>query len=190
MVGMPTTGKSTLCKKFYSNYTYINNDSQTKSKNNKLFNNAINSNNSIIIDNTNPSDDRETWIYPCQNNGYNISIIHMIIDDMVIKHLNIYRANINKKNKLSKIVYNLYKSKFKNPDDSEHCVYDVHFNMDNNDPRFMMKYVSDIHDVGPDGIDYAKMKLIDLRRLSKQRGLKGYTKYRKGELIKFMIENI
>jgi DNA 3'-phosphatase len=191
MVGMPASGKSTICNNYFDNYVYINKDSQTPKQSDTLFYDAINYNKSVIIDNTNPSiSDREYWIEPCVNNKYDIRIIYMDVGENVIKHLNLYRAISNDINKIPEIAFRMYKSVFEDPNEQSYKVYNIPFILNNNDNKFFMKYVSNLHVVGPDGIDYANMKTIELKSLAKQRGLRGYSKFRKGDLIKFIIQNI
>lgn len=109
MVGCPASGKSSLAKSIIkrycaNNYKYYSLDKQ-KSKMKKLVELSVKNNDNMIIDNTNPSiNDRLKYYFL----GYQKLIIYFNYSKDLCNHLNNYRTQTTNKNKISKIVYNIY----------------------------------------------------------------------------------
>lgn len=128
MVGYPASGKSTISKKYNElGYVIINQDTlKTKSKCIKLVEESIKQNKSIIIDSTNPSkESRNLWFAKVKNKSYKTKIIHMKTTYELSMHNNYYRYLNNMMNNnyttkiIPKIAYNIFKSKYEQPDKSE-----------------------------------------------------------------------
>jgi len=112
LIGSPASGKSTLCKTFFSSYKIINQDELKSLPNCKkeLINTIENSEISIVIDNTNRNiKTRKGWkdlILP-----YNIKIRYIYLDvpKELTLHINTYRSLVSDK-KIPKIaIYTYYK---------------------------------------------------------------------------------
>lgn len=123
MVGCPASGKSSLSrlilKRFSEdNYILLNADTH-KHKLNKIFLSAIANQNNIIIDNTNPSNEiREKYFKDVSN--YNKLIIYFDFPKDLCLHLNNYRTQRSIiKEKISKLVYNIYYKKLDIPLNNE-----------------------------------------------------------------------
>lgn len=117
LVGYPGVGKSYFTNKYLSNYIHINQDTlKTLSKCLSETKKALKNNKSVVIDNTNPSKEiRLKYISLC--NDFNISYrcIYFDISYEIAQHLNIYRELKGEKQRIPKIAYNVYKSKFIKP---------------------------------------------------------------------------
>ena len=120
-VGLPGTGKSTFCKKNYANYTCINQDIlKTRKRCVNECDKNINLGKNIIIDSTNPGAElRKEYIELGKNNKYYIVCLYFDIDVNLAKHINNYRMKITGNPKVPEIAYNMYKSKFKLPSETE-----------------------------------------------------------------------
>lgn len=97
MVGPPASGKTTLSKhQIYSNYIYLNNDTiKNKTKLDKYFVDAIQKNNNVIIDNTNPKlETRQYYIDLAHRQSYKIYCYFFDLPKILIKHLNQMRVQI------------------------------------------------------------------------------------------------
>ena len=79
LVGCPASGKSTFTKREFGSYTRINLDTlKTRSKEIKAFKAALDSGESIIVDNTNPTIvSRERYITLASKYGYKIKLYIM-----------------------------------------------------------------------------------------------------------------
>jgi len=123
MVGFPGSGKS-----YYStnkivphNYKYVNQDTlKTQAKCLKACEKELKEGNSVVIDNTNStSKTRKTYIDIAQK--YNVKckciIFNTLID--VAKHNNCFRSYISDAKRVPDIAYNMYKSKYEQPNEKE-----------------------------------------------------------------------
>jgi bifunctional polynucleotide phosphatase/kinase len=122
MVGCPASGKSSLSRlilKRFPEYNYILLNSDThKHKLSKMFLSAVSNQNNIIIDNTNPSNEiREKYFNEVPT--YNKLIIYFDFPKDLCLHLNNYRTQRSvTKEKISKLVYNIYYKKLDIPQNS------------------------------------------------------------------------
>ena len=124
LTGYPSSGKSYLAKEIVNkldklSFDILNLDTiKNKRKLNSMFKDKINSNQNIIIDNTNvKSDDRKKFIVIAQKKNYNVISIEVTTDDNLVKHLNYYRSQSskNKREFISSIVYNVMRKKYESP---------------------------------------------------------------------------
>lgn len=122
-VGYPGSGKTTLYNKLFKNkgYVHINQDTlKTVSKCISLTKKEIKNGKSIIIDNTNSSQDiRHKYIQLALENNINIRCIYFDITEKLAKHLNKYRMITDENKYVPDITYNVYNKKFIKPDKSE-----------------------------------------------------------------------
>jgi bifunctional polynucleotide phosphatase/kinase len=122
-VGFPGSGKSFYTKHHIKgNYNYINRDNlKTKEKCIEVCKKAIEDNMSIVIDNTNPSEEnRKDYIDIGKQNKYKIICLNFITSRELSMHNNIYRSlSTQERSIVPKIGYNMYKSKYKKPDKKE-----------------------------------------------------------------------
>jgi bifunctional polynucleotide phosphatase/kinase len=122
MVGFAASGKSTIAKNLEQNHKYevINQDTfKTLAKCKKQAIDKMKNNISIVIDSTNPSKEkRKEWIDLAKNYMYTVRVIQMTTSIDRAKHNNCYRS-LNGADQVPDIAYNIYKSKFEEPDLSE-----------------------------------------------------------------------
>ena len=81
-VGMPGSGKTTYYQKYLSNYVHVNQDILgTKAKVLKLTRESMDKGQNVVIDATNPGQDRRQEFYDLANkNGYNIIVLYFVND--------------------------------------------------------------------------------------------------------------
>ena len=81
-VGMPGVGKTTYYQKYLSEYIHINQDILgTKAKVLKLTRESMGKGQNVVIDATNPGQDRRQEFYDLANkNGYNIIVLYFVND--------------------------------------------------------------------------------------------------------------
>jgi len=122
MVGFPASGKSSISSilEKQHNYIIINQDTlKTKTKCIKFALENIKQKKSLVIDNTNKDKEtRSDWIKIAKKNNYKIRCILLNVDKAQAMHNNKYRYLTTGKY-ISKIVYNIYSSKYETPDFSE-----------------------------------------------------------------------
>lgn len=124
-VGSPASGKSTFAKRHFekNGYLVINRDTLgTQDKCLKSAQNALNSNKSVIIDNTNPAiESRKAYIDIAKNAKIPVRCFHFETPLDLAKHMNMYRQLITsgKVRRVPDVGFNMYKSKFKQPELSE-----------------------------------------------------------------------
>jgi len=123
MCGVPTSGKSTFCRKYLPNYKVINQDN-LKSKSKCLISSDfyIKNGKSIVIDNTNIDlETRKNYIELSKIYEIPIRVIILDIPLNIVQHLNYYRCQKFKgiKKIIPIIVYRIMKNKYIEPDYSE-----------------------------------------------------------------------
>ncbi len=123
MCGYPGSGKSTFVNKYLikNHYEIISLD-ELKNKNKclKLCEKYMNDNKKIVIDNTNPSkESRKIFIDLAKSQNYNVRCLKMTTTLNHSMHNNIYRYLYKNKNKVPKIVYNIYNKKYEEPELNE-----------------------------------------------------------------------
>lgn len=127
MVGLPGSGKTEFVKKYIlpHGYIHINQDMcKTKSKCIIETKNALENNNSVVIDNTNPDVlTRMTYTSLAMEHGYkNIRAIIMNTDEAIAKHMNnvrhVYSNGLIPK--VNNIAYNIFKKNYVKPQKSEY----------------------------------------------------------------------
>lgn len=119
-VGVPASGKSTYFKKIFGdsdNHVIINQDTlKTKAKCLKETNKALDNKMSVIIDATNPSKKtRKEYIDIAKKYNAVIKCFHFDTPIDLAHHCNNYRAITDEKEKISKMVYRIYSSKYEEP---------------------------------------------------------------------------
>jgi bifunctional polynucleotide phosphatase/kinase len=123
LVGCPGSGKSTFYKKYLSDYTRINQDKlKTKQKCIKNCKVALSNNESIVIDNTNPTIEiRKEFINLAKELGYTITCYVMDVNKEFAKHMNYFRhkKSNGKKKLIPEIAYNVYFKKYDAPNTNE-----------------------------------------------------------------------
>ena len=121
MVGLPASGKSTIAKRFFKDYVYINMDIlKTKSKCLKLAKESIKNNKSIVIDNTNiDKKTRKEYIDIAKESNYLVRSIVMDVDKEFALHLNNIRSIIKGIKPVPKIAYNVLLKKYQIPTKDE-----------------------------------------------------------------------
>ena len=136
MIGYPGSGKSYISKMImnkYNNYFYFTNDKSHNSIaiSKKLLNDNIKQNNNLILDNLHSTIKSRDYSL----NNYNIINIYFNIDINICKHMNYYRAQINKTDYISVIVYNIFRKNLILPDNYIE-IKNILYNNDDN----IMKY--------------------------------------------------
>jgi bifunctional polynucleotide phosphatase/kinase len=123
MVGCPGSGKSSVSKVLNQKYDYviINQDTlKTAVKCMKEAEKTIKNKQSLIIDCTNPSKEkRKPYIDLAKKHNYNVKVMKMTTSLEHAKHNNFYRSAIQNISHVPDIAYNMYKSKYEEPDLSE-----------------------------------------------------------------------
>ena len=114
LVGLPGSGKSTFAKKYYEEYSYINQDiNKTKEKSKKILLDAIKNKKNIIVDNTNLDYQKRQEIIQLVNlSEYIIKIIVFDIPFKVCYHMMYYRVNTLHVDPISIIVYRTLMKKY------------------------------------------------------------------------------
>ena len=123
--GFPGSGKSYYTNKYIvpHNYKYISQDQlKTFDKCKNALVCALKNNQNAVIDNTNPDKEKRVEIIKlCQQYNFKVRSLHFKTSESLSMHNSHYR-NIKSNNKVKvipKLVYNIYKKKFKKPTLSE-----------------------------------------------------------------------
>ena len=128
MVGYPGAGKSMIAKDIqhlgYTKdliYEIINRDQlSTMDKCVKYCDKLLNNGSNIIIDNTNPDVmSRQKFIKLGKKYGYTITCIELITDKEESLHNNYYRSFNSDEIFIPRIVYNIFESKYEEPNIKE-----------------------------------------------------------------------
>jgi bifunctional polynucleotide phosphatase/kinase len=148
IVGCPASGKSNIVSTYFNTYTVISQDIE-KTKNNcikKLKNTLINSNDNIIIDNTNRTiESREVWISLIKESKVNIDIncIFINIEKHICFHLNMFRKLTTNKN-IPDIVIHAYFKQLEEPDYDEGFdnIYEINYSyVKKNNNNLLFQYL-------------------------------------------------
>jgi bifunctional polynucleotide phosphatase/kinase len=128
MVGCPASGKTSWSKRFVeavnghdgANCGYVrvcNDELGSKKKAQATAVKAWRNNQSVIVDNTNPSlETRKEWIDLARSVGVNaIRCVHVTTERAIAEHLNVFRELTTERARVPEIVYNIYWSKFEAP---------------------------------------------------------------------------
>lgn len=121
MIGPPASGKSTLTFKLKKRIV-SQDECGSKIKTIKKFKQELQSNDDIILDNTNSNKEiREEYINIAREYNDNINIIYLLmnVDKLLCLHLNVYRARLKKSKILPNVVYNVFYKKYQEPDEEE-----------------------------------------------------------------------
>jgi bifunctional polynucleotide phosphatase/kinase len=121
MIGFPASGKSTISNMLYKYHGFknVSNDIHKKYFN-KFFNECMDNNYNIVIDNTNLSiDSRKKIIYPAKKNGYKIRAFVMDSPYDQCIHNNFYRAYTTDRELIPLSAYKFMKNKFNYPTQNE-----------------------------------------------------------------------
>jgi len=112
LVGFPGCGKSTFAKKYYSDYVYINQDTdKTVTNSIKKFKAGVKNNKSIIVDNTNLDyNKRQEFIELATD--YTVKIIVFDIPVNICMHMMYYRVNQTHVDPINIITYRTMKKKY------------------------------------------------------------------------------
>lgn len=118
MVAPPASGKSTFVNEYLGNFTRINRDT-LKTKNSCLKHTlrALNNNENIVIDNTNPSkESRKSYLDIAKKKGYEcVAIVWSDMDKKFCNHLNHYRVQMTNSKKIPMVVYHIWFKKYERP---------------------------------------------------------------------------
>jgi bifunctional polynucleotide phosphatase/kinase len=121
LVGLPGCGKSTIVRNYFNNYRKISlDDIKNKKKMMELYKEYIIHGFQVIIDNTNYNiQNRKEFIDIAKQYGYKIKIIYLNIPFEICNHLNNYRVEKNKREKISIITYRTLLKNFQEPTNNE-----------------------------------------------------------------------
>ena len=145
LVGYSGSGKSTFARKYFDTYEYINQDILKTKKEciNKTKQYLLNGK-SVIIDNTNPSGEtRKIYIDLIKNySGYTIRCIHIATSKELSMHNANYRMCYENGQHIPEIAYNIYKKKFRLPDENEFAEIITHIpKYENSDAKYSHMYL-------------------------------------------------
>jgi len=124
-VGYPASGKSTFAKKYLvpAGYEHINRDTLvTQSKCLQLTRSALKEGKSVVVDNTNPSEDsRASYVSIAKEMGIPVRCFIFDIPRSLAEHLNMYREKVTggESRHVPKIGYAVYQKNFKMPRQEE-----------------------------------------------------------------------
>ncbi|KAI9276987.1 polynucleotide kinase 3 phosphatase [Phascolomyces articulosus] len=129
-VGYPASGKSSFCKKHVvsKGYVYVNQDTlKTRDKCIKACQQALSEGKSVIVDNTNPeASTRANYIRLAKQANVGVRCFYFTADENLARHNSYFRAlhtrsgeEEQKREVLSIMAYNSFKSKFQQPKESE-----------------------------------------------------------------------
>jgi bifunctional polynucleotide phosphatase/kinase len=136
MVGYPGSGKSYYATKYIlpHGYKYINRDTLgTLAKCVKMVKQHLQNNESVVVDNTNPSEKaRKQFIDIAKLYGCKVRCINFTTSMDLSMHNNIYRGITKNMPIVPKIAYNIYKKNFQTPTKSEglYKIENIDFNLD------------------------------------------------------------
>lgn len=124
MVGCPGSGKSTFSLdiiKKYKNYNWINRDTlNNMTKCIDYTKKSMDNMKNVIIDNTNPTKkSRKSFLNLAELYSYDVRIIYINVDPKIAQHNTLYRYLIGCREKIPKIVWNVYMKKFETPTKDE-----------------------------------------------------------------------
>tara|TARA_Y100000768_G_scaffold342469_1_gene287594 strand:- start:1326 stop:2444 length:1119 start_codon:yes stop_codon:yes gene_type:complete len=123
MCGYPGVGKSTFCKKYFSQYEVINQDLlKTKNKCLKKAEEYIKMGNKVLIDNTNTTEEtRKNYIDIAKKYKIPVKVVWIKIPFDVAQHLNNYRTQVSKGSikMIPQIAYNTIRKNFIEPNLAE-----------------------------------------------------------------------
>ena len=113
LVGFPGCGKSTFAKKYYSDYIYINQDTDKTAANSiKKFKLGVKNNKSIIVDNTNLDYNKRQEFIELITEDYIVKIIVFDIPINICMHMMYYRVNQTHVDPINIIIYRTMKKKY------------------------------------------------------------------------------
>lgn len=117
-VGAPGSNKSTLYRQKYSDYAYVNKDTQ-KTKEMTVYKLALKNGRNIVVDNTNPTKEvRDTFIKMAKSLGYSITILYFVKAG--------HNYNDKRAKKVPDLVYHVFFKKLEVPTDEEGQIYLVY----------------------------------------------------------------
>lgn len=142
--GYPASGKSYFAKKYLVShgYFYINQDElKTKKKIMKIFNEVINKEKKIVIDNTNSTKIiRKEFIDICKENKYKITVLYFTTPIELCKHNSYFRNIVSNNNikPIPEVVYRIYNKKFEEPNIKEGIdnIIKIDFTFENKKNKF------------------------------------------------------
>lgn len=123
MVGFPGCGKSTFFKRFFEphGYLHVNRDTlKTAEKCISATDSFLSQGKSVVVDNTNPSkEERSRYTKLASKHKVPVRCIWVQTSHKLANHMNIVRGRLGIVDRISSIAYNMYKSKFEEPNASE-----------------------------------------------------------------------
>jgi bifunctional polynucleotide phosphatase/kinase len=118
-VGSPASGKSTFYHQYLKsmNFVHINRDIlKTIPKCLKLARSALESKQSVYIDNTHPTrESREAFVSMAKEFNVSVKCLHFISDEWLCKHLDIYRSITKNVEPLPSVAFNSFRAKYQQP---------------------------------------------------------------------------
>lgn len=122
-VGSPASGKSTFYQKYFKKlgFVHVNRDTlKTMPKCLSAVRTAINNNQSVYIDNTNPTiDSRQIFLNIAKELNVPVKCLQFTADEWLCKHLDTFRSIKNKTDPLPQVAFNTFRSKYQPPSKSE-----------------------------------------------------------------------
>lgn len=122
-VGSPASGKSTFYQRFlkHRNYVHVNRDTlKTMPKCLAAVKTAFSNNQSVYIDNTNPSiESREAFINIAKTLDISVKCLHFTADEWLCKHLDVFRSIKSKTDPLPTVAFNTFRSRYQPPSEIE-----------------------------------------------------------------------
>ena len=118
-VGSPASGKSSFYFRHFKNrnFVHINRDTlKSIQKCQALVKFSLKNNQSVYIDNTNPSrESRETFISIAKEFNIPVKCLQFTTDEWLCKHLNIYRSITKKIDHVPTVAFNSFRSNYQPP---------------------------------------------------------------------------
>jgi len=144
LVGPAASGKSSISRGF-EGYVLVNRDMQkTDAKMKKIFDDALASGQSIVVDNTNPQEaTRRVWIEAAKSRGYTTTILFVDIPKKAALELDEYRCEMTRGEvHIPEVAFNIFYSKLQRPTELEcdELIVENHVNVPEETRKAMLRF--------------------------------------------------
>ena len=122
-VGYPASGKTTFYERHFKDKKFVHVNQDTLKTNKKCIvqvSQALKNNQSVYIDNTNPTrESRQVFIQLAKELNVQVKCLHFTADEWLCKHLNVFRSITKSTEQLPAVAFNSFRSKYQPPCEAE-----------------------------------------------------------------------